>query len=507
MIEIIKKYEEAKVVENLTQELGIGLYFSTFDELIDSLDKLKTISTSQIEKNTAKTTAVYDEWSAESKKTFNLFEKFFTKKVEYKQTTENLQKFKQTEQELRDKQSYISQIHYKIVNALYTISAAKEDFEKLKTFADFGYTYESACKLIESMGLVPILTPDDLASFNPNADKKIESFDDLVAVHITSFTPNSAIKSSHSATKKDKMKRFVSYSTTPNENQTEDSVHFGETSYYIPYQPFRETVHFCINSPVSGGFFGASDWASMKYAVICPFSDIQSQIKAAVPQDTYIEGDYNFTNNTVVICPKNEYEQIKKKNPTARIICYDSEKQPAPVTDFSGTHQNHASAHLYAPFVISNVLGYKFINNHPHYGFIDENETKKFKELTDAAGFEYMMHSYTNDHIIEQQKWKIYKNAVMLSIIENENLDFNSIGKDFYKYYFQNIDESLIEETLSFLKTKLGADKFKKLIETMKALNKETKKISENPPDYRKYSSLNPIIEQYVNEEAFQQNV
>lgn len=506
MIEIIKKHEEQKAVKRLTQELGIGIHFSTFDELIASLNKLKTISNSQTEKNAAKTTAVYDEWSAESKKTFNLFEKFFTKKAEYKQTTENLQKFKQTEQELRDKQSYISQIHYKIVNALYAISAAKEDFEKLKTFADFGYTYESACKLIESMGLVPILTPDDIASFNPNADKKIESFDDLAAVHVTSFTPDSAIKSSHSATKKDMLKRFVSYSTTPNENQTEDSVRFGETSYYIPYQPFRETVHFCINSPVSGGFFGSSDWAKMKYAIICPFSDIQPQIKASVPQDTYIEGDYNFTDNTVIICPANERENIQKKNPTARVICYDSEKQPEPKNDSLGKHQVAASAHYYTPFVISNILGYKFIDNHPHYGFMNEDETKKFKELTDAAGFEYIMHSNTNDHNIEQQKWKIYKNAVILSIIENESLDFNSIGKDFYEYYFQNIDESLIEETLSFLKTKLGAAKFKKLIETMKALNKETQKIHNSSPYGRSYDSLGLIVEQYTSKETAQPN-
>lgn len=507
MIEIIKKYEEPKVIERLTQELGIGLHFSTFDELIDSLNKLKIISISQKDKNKAKIAAVYDEWSAEAKKSFNLFEKFFTKKVEYKQTTENLQKFEQTEQSLRDKQSYIEQIHYKIVNASHIISTAKKEFEEKKSFADFGYTYETACKLIESMGLIPVLTPADLASFNPNADKKIESFDDFAAVHVTRFAPDSVIKSSHSATKEDVLKRFMSYSTTPNENQTEVSVNFGETSYYIPYQSFRETIHFSINSPVSGEFYGASDWANMKYAVICPFSDIQSQIKVAIPQDTYIVGDYNFTNNTVVICPINEYEQIKKKNPTARIICYDSEKQPEPVTDCSGTYQSHASAHLYAPFVISNVLGYKFINNHPHYGFIDENETKKFKELTNAAGFEYVMHSNTNDHIIEEQKWLIYKNAVMLSIIEKENLDIHSINKDFYECYFQDINESLIEETLDFLKPEIGPAKFKKLVETMKALNKETKKISENSPNYRKYSSLNPIIEQYVNEEAFQPNV
>ena len=507
MIEIIKEYEKQKLLKQLIEESGLSVHFTSIEELIDSLTKLRNISKSQENKNQTKINLLYEDWIKENKKTFNLIEKYFTKKEEFKQKTEKLQQFPTTEIELAERKKYINDMLYKISNTLHNAIVSKEDFDKKKTLADFGYTYDSACALIESFGLEPILTAEDIASFNPNADKSFESFDDLVAVHITSFIPNESIKTSHSATKKDTLQRFLSYSTTPNNNQIEDIIQLGKTTYHVPYQPFRNTIHFCINSPVDGGFFGSSDWEKMKYAVICPFNDIAPQIKATVPQDTYISGDYNFTNNTVILCPANEKTEMQKKNPTARIVCYDSEKQPEPTTDFSGTHQTVASAHLFAPFVISNILGYKYLKTHPHYGFVDEKETEKFKKLTIAAGYEYSMHTHTSDHKKEEDRWKIYKNAVLLSIIEKEKLDFNSIQKDFFSFYFQNTDDSLVEETLDFLKPELGPAKFKKFVETIKALNKETSKLADMSQYDRKFDNLKSIVEQYTQQSTSQPNM
>ena len=506
MIEIIKKHKEQEAVAKIIKDSGLGVKFSTFNELLDSLTKLKNLAVSRSSKLRTRTYETQNDLFEQEVKKFNFFEKYFTKKEEFKSTTESIDSLHKKEDSLTAERKTLDKLISKLDEIINTIYIEKNKFEEKKSFEDFGYTYDTAKAFIESLGLNAVLTPEDLASFNPNTQKKTAGFEDYAAVHITSYIPDSNIKTSYSATKDKILERFSSYSTTSNPEQTEDYATLGNTTYYIPYQPFRNTVHFCLNSPVDGGFFGASGWEQMKYAVICPLTDLKPQIKGTVPQDTFIEGDYNFTKNTVILCPANEVNALKKQNPNATFVAYDNTLQPPPRTTTSGTEQDVASAHLYTPFVISNVLGYKHLKTHPHYGFIDEAETNKYKKLATNAGYEYAWHTHTQSHKDEENKWKIYKNAVILSIIEKEGLSFDDIQNSFNSCYFSSIDESLVEETLEFLIPEIGKEKFEQLVARIKALHKETSKLADSFSFQKDYSKIKAIIDEISQPEVTQPN-
>ena len=506
MIEIIKKHKEQEAVAKIIKDSGLGVNFVTFNELLDSLTKLKDLAVSRASKLRTRTYETQNDLLEQEIKKFNFFQKYFTQKEEFKKTTESIDSLHKKEDSLTAERKTLDKLINKLREIIDTVYIEKNKFESKKSFEDFGYTYNTAKTFIESLGLDAVLTPEDLTSFNPNANKETGNFKDYAAVHITSYTPESSIKTSYSATNDKILERFLSYSTTPNPEQTEDYATLGNTTYYIPYQPFRNTVHFCLNSPVDGGFFGASNWEKMKYAIICPLTDLQPQIKGTVPQDTFIEGDYNFTKNTVILCPANEVDVLKKQNPNITFVTYDSNIQPPPRTTATGTEQDVASAHLYAPFVISNILGYKYIKTHPHYGFVDKVETAKYQKLAEGAGYEYAWHSNTKSHKDEENKWKIYKNAVILSIIEKEGLSFDEIQDSFISCYFSNIDESLIEDTLGFLIPEIGKEKFDQLVARIKALHKETSKLSDSFSYQKDYSKIKSIVDEISQPENTQPN-
>ena len=310
MIEILKKYAESKEVSTFCKNCGFSIHFESFDKLIDSLKKLKDLAHSRLTSKNKQSMYEFDNLLDAKKQLsiFNIIQKNLTKKSEFKKIEEKVDILNQVIDKIDGEKNQASKILNKIDFILTQAITQKNEFLKKKTFQDFGFTYESAKALIESLGKEPILTIEDLESFDPNSNKQISSFDDYAAVHITSYEPNKKIKTSFSATNDDILERFFSYSTTQDTSTTQDILELGGKTYYIPYQPFRNTIHFCLNSPVDGGFLGANSWEEMKYAIICPFNDIKPQVKGAVPQDTFIEGDYNFTENTIIICPASEKE-------------------------------------------------------------------------------------------------------------------------------------------------------------------------------------------------------
>ena len=512
MIEIIKKHEEHKLVERLCEESGFSIHFQNFSSLIDTLNKLINLSKTR---KTKKNNQSYEDFEKlletnETLRKFNFFEKKFTKKGQYNETLKKSESLRQSSEALETESRQLFNLSMKLQDFLNIVLAQKKEFNNKKTLKDFGYTYQQAKTLIESQGMDVVLTLEDLQSFDPNLEKETKDFDDYVAIHITSYKPNGCVQTSYSATKDDRIKNFFRYSTTKDPTQTQDFIQLGNTTYYFPYQPFRNTAHFCLNSPVDGGFFGANDWEKMKYAVFAPYNDLKKQIKGTVPQDTFIEGDYIFSDNTVLLCPASEKDEFKKKNPNATIILYDDSIQPTPKTIDLGIgqktaiEQKTASAHLFAPFVISNIMGYKYLQTHPHYGFVtksghDVEENNKYKALAEGAGFEYAWHSNTESHSAEQEKWKIFRNAATLTIIEKEGLDVDEIIDSFMSNYFSSIDESLINETLEFLRPEIGDEKLNKLISRLKAINKE-EKIVRDDLNYEKQKDAKKAIYAIVKE-------
>ena len=202
----------------------------------------------------------------------------------------------------------------------------------------------------------------------------------------------------------------------------------------------------------------------------------------------------------------NEKDEIQKKNPKATIVPYDNSILKTQENSSSKAEPTMASAHTFAPFVISNILGYKFLKTHPHYGFIDESETKTYRQLSEGAGFEYAWHAHTQSHVDEENKWKIYKNALILQIIEKEGFSFDEIKDGFMFYYFSNIDESLIDETLEFLKPAIGPESLEKLKSNIKALNKARIKYNESSSLAKNTDEIKSIVVSISNTEDLQPN-
>ena len=369
----------------------------------------------------------------------------------------------------------------KIQKALCNAREKKNEFDQKKTFSDFGFTYETAKAFIESLGFDAVLTLEDLQSFDPNKHKETKSLEDYVATHITQYIPNGQIQTGNSAMQSTRLHDFFDYSKTSRKDTLASPVTLGKQTYFIRHQSFRNTIHFCLNSPVGGGFAFASDWESMKYAVFCPLNEIKPQVKGSVPQDTFIEGDYNFTNNTVILCPASEKEIMKKQNPMTTTILYDDKQ---------------ASAHTFMPFVVSNILGYKYLETSPTLGFGDKTENEKFRNLAQNEGFEITLHTNSQSSVNETMQWKIYHNAAVLNIIEQEGLSFDEIKDRLAVEYFTEIDESLISNTLDFLKPAIGEDKFNRLVSHLKLLNKESESIQNKFPSAENAKAVKTIIDE-----------
>lgn len=73
----------------------------------------------------------------------------------------------------------------------------------------------------------------------------------------------------------------------------------------------RNTVHMAMNDEVSSHMYGS--WEDCKYAILIPMSDIQnSQIGYASCVDTFTKGSLKLSQNSWILCPIDEVEQMKK---------------------------------------------------------------------------------------------------------------------------------------------------------------------------------------------------
>jgi hypothetical protein len=172
-----------------------------------------------------------------------------------------------------------------------------------------------------------VITYQDIVNQIDNENKKIDSIEDLVMVHVTDYMPKGRISSPLETHKE--MQRYceIDYG-----NGKKDQIPFIERS-------FRNTVHFCLNCQVTSHEFG--NWDIRKYAVFIPMDKINGQIKGGREVDTYTIGGVNLSSESYILCPANEVQEMKKINPGVNIIGYEGQ-----------------NVSLYVDTVIS-LLGYK----------------------------------------------------------------------------------------------------------------------------------------------------
>lgn len=260
-----------------------------------------------------------------------------------------------------------------------------------------------------------VLTEEMLDVGIKRIDKTIQSIDDLVMVHKTSYFPNKAIKTPFD-TKKFAMKT-INYKIDGEDKE-----------YKYPVRDYRNTVHFCLNAGVKSHMNG--EWDDTKYAILMPLSKNKDKIVGGTECDLFSLGSVPITDNAYILCPKEEIDKMKEANPTAHVIGYEGD-----------------SVSKYVNVFLSNILGYKYkvptLNSRRWdngRGIDAENVWKLMNdngwELTDHNGSKWDI----NDHI--QQSIDLLDG--WLKIVIHEKLLYSSSNIDEVKRMiirrFANID-------------------------------------------------------------------
>lgn len=260
-----------------------------------------------------------------------------------------------------------------------------------------------------------VLTEEMLNVGIKQIDKTIQSIDDLVMVHKTSYFPNKAIKTPFD-TKKFAMKTINC------------KIDGEDREYKYPIRSYRNTVHFCLNGGVESHAYGR--WDDIKYAILMPLSKNKDKIVGGTECDLFSLGSVPITDNTYILCPKEEIDKMKEANPTAHVIGYEGD-----------------SISQYVNIFLSNILGYKYkvptLNSRRWdngRGIDAENVWKLMNdngwELTDHNGSKWDI----NDHI--QQSIDLLDG--WLKIVIHEKLLYSSSNIDEVKRMiirrFANID-------------------------------------------------------------------
>lgn len=260
-----------------------------------------------------------------------------------------------------------------------------------------------------------VLTEEMLDVGIKQIDKTIQSIDDLVMVHMTSYFPNKAIKTPLD-TKKFAMKTINC------------KIDGEDREYKYPIRSYRNTVHFCLNGGVESHAYGR--WDDIKYAILMPLSKNKDKIVGGTECDLFSLGSVPITDNAYILCPKEEIDKMKEANPTAHVIGYEGN-----------------SISQYVNIFLSNILGYKYkvptLNSRRWdngRGIDAENVWKLMNdngwELTDHNGSKWDI----NDHI--QQSIDLLDG--WLKIVIHEKLLYSSSNIDEVKRMiirrFANID-------------------------------------------------------------------
>ena len=192
------------------------------------------------------------------------------------------------------------------------IRKIKGDDEKCeKTLGDYHLTLQDAIKLLNDNNIPIVLTEEDKkAIIEIPREYKEKGMESIVLVHKTDYIPHgSKIRSNREA-------KAIAGTIDAKFNDGSD--------YKIDVPSKRRTVHFSMNGEVRSHSYG--NWDNKKYAIIIPFNDIPKEnIASANPEDTWTKDSVRLTDNTWILCPKGEKEQIQEENPNINIIEYEGE--------------------------------------------------------------------------------------------------------------------------------------------------------------------------------------
>lgn len=143
-------------------------------------------------------------------------------------------------------------------------------------------------------------------------------------------------------------------------------------------------------------------WDNCKYAILIPFDDIPNEkIGRVAPMDTFTRGSIELSENSWILCPKNEVERLKIFNPKVHVLGYEGEN----VTGYS------------KPFLTQ--LGYRG-EDVGMWSWLNRKSANQFCKLMQKEGLKIGTHTYTYFHEDENILENINK-AVALSKLLRDN--------------------------------------------------------------------------------------
>lgn len=336
---------------------------------------------------------------------FSFFEKWITRRNDYKKFKAQSKRFSELPKLISKAKSELTEERTRVEHELETsgISAKLKQIrqkinliEDAATLYEIGITPTDAIKLLESNGIQPVLSEADKNVFSHPRDYSSKS--SLIGVHKTKYAPTAnMIKSAKDAN--------VNYKR---------SITINAVEYEYSFQSARDTVHMSMNDEVSSHMYGS--WDDCPYAVLIPFDDIPNEkIGRAAPMDTFTRGSIELSENTWILCPKNEVDRLKIFNPKVHVLGYEGEN----VQGFS------------QPFLTQ--LGYR-AENVGMWNWMNNESANQFLELMEKEGIKSGTHMYTYFHEDEQLLGSINQAVSLSKLLRDHHLitipeDMESIMK------------------------------------------------------------------------------
>ena len=322
---------------------------------------------------------------------FSFFEKWITRRYEYKRFKAQSKRFSElpkliieAETELSEEESRVEEELEKtgIYAKLQEIGQRINLIENAKTLYEIGITPTDAIELLEGNGIQPVLSESDKGIFSHPRDYSSKSA--LIGVHKTKYAPTAnMIRSSKDSN--------VEY---------KKSITINGVEYEYSFKSARDTVHMAMNDEVSSHMYGS--WDDCKYSILIPFEDIPNEkIGRAAPMDTFTRGSIELSENTWILCPKNEVDRLKTFNPKVHVLGYDGEN----ALGFS------------QPFLTQ--LGYR-AEDVGMWNWQNDESARQFYELMAREQIKTGTHTYTYFHEDEQMLGAINQ-AVSLSKLLRDN--------------------------------------------------------------------------------------
>ena len=327
---------------------------------------------------------------------FSFFEKWITRRNEYKRFKAQAKRFSElpkliieSKTELDNEESRVEEELEKtgIYAKLQEIGQRINLIENAKTLYEMEITPTDAIELLESNGIQPVLSESDKGIFSHPRDYSSKSA--LIGVHKTKYAPTANMIRSSKDSNVEYKKRIT----------------INGVEYEYSFKSARDTVHMAMNDEVSSHMYGS--WDDCKYSILIPFEDIPNdKIGRAAPMDTFTRGSIELSENTWILCPKNEVDRLKTFNPKVHVLGYDGEN----VQGFS------------QPFLTQ--LGYR-AEDVGMWSWQNDESERQFNELMAREKIKTGSHTYTYFHEDEQILGAINQAVSLCKLLRDNHLITN----------------------------------------------------------------------------------